>query len=333
MITFTTEEQALLDRGWPRMIRLVDGHPHHKNPEKAALAWGSTWRGDVHHSEWPREAAAIAVRVGPRISPRGKRRKLHAGEPAELLSRQIGVLSGSSTYEHAREWVFLVEAHVGADATLTAIADGFESMRGEPRDHFGLHFAVGAASSVGFMLLRANDAKKHAARLEAFRSKLAGRKPMWETLAGYLDASLDGRAGLDRWLGPSRRNVIAAEYAHDDASYVRACVDESEPSMPFSVRLVAIAGPAVMKNITRRKFYAGDLRAVVRDFGMIRSPETVDLMLSLVGRTTAKDAPASWFASHADFAMPIVESYASRGSERAKAIISAVRKAATRPSS
>ena len=67
MITFTKEEQALLDRGWPRMIRLVDGHAHDRNPERAALAWGSNWRDDVYHSEWPRDVAARVVRLGPRI--------------------------------------------------------------------------------------------------------------------------------------------------------------------------------------------------------------------------------------------------------------------------
>ena len=137
---------------------------------------------------------------------------------------------------------------------------------------------------------------------------------------GHLDASLHGRAGIDRWLGPTRRSSIAAEYAHDDPDYVRACVTEGEDSAPISVRLVAIAGPSVMKNITRRKFYAADLQAVMRDFGMIRTPETVELALSLVGRTTAKDAPVKWIAAHADYAMPIVESFASRGNARAKAV-------------
>jgi len=71
----------------------------------------------------------------------------------------------------------------------------------------------------------------------------------------------------------------------------------------------------------------------MRDFGMIRARETVELALSLVGRSTAKDAPAKWIAAHAEYAMPIVEAYASRGSTKAKAIISASRKAAARPSS
>ena len=333
MITFTDEEQSMLDRGWPRMVRLIDGHAHDKDPEKAALAWGASWRGDTYHSEWPRAAASLAVRLGPRIAPKGKRRKPHAGAPEEILRKQLGVFSGDTTSDHAREWVFLVESLAGTEATLDAIADGFESMRGEPRDVFALHFQTGVASAVGFVLLRAKNRKKHTRRLEAFRATIATKKPHWRMAEGHLDASLNGRAGIDRWLGPARRSVIAAEYAFDDPAYVQACVDEGEPSVPFSVRLAAIAGPDVMKNITRRKFYADDLQAVIRDFGMIRAPETVDLVLSLVGRTTAKDAPVKWIAAHAEYAMPILESYAARGSTRAKAVIAAARAAAKRPSS
>ena len=55
----------------------------------------------------------------------------------------MATFTGSTTTAHACEWVFLVEALIGADATLEAIADGFESMRGEPRDVFALRFKSG----------------------------------------------------------------------------------------------------------------------------------------------------------------------------------------------
>jgi hypothetical protein len=333
MITFTKEEQALLDRGWPRMIRLVDGHPHDKNAEKAALSWASRPRDDSYHSEFPREVARVAVAMGPRWIPRGKRAAIAKGEPRDLLAKHVATFTGGTTSEHGTEYVFLVEAFIGADATLEAIADGFESMRGEPRDVFQLAFKTGVAAAVGFLLLRAKNQKTHVKRLEAFRRTLASKKQHWHMLAGYLDASLHGGAGLRRWLGSNKHSLIWAEYARDDPHYVEECVAECDDDTPMSVRLVAIAGTSVMKNITRRKFYASDLRAVVRDFGMIRAPETVDLILSLVGRSTAKGAPAKWFTSHAEFAMPIVEAYASRGSTRAKAVISAMRKAGARPSS
>jgi hypothetical protein len=335
MITFAKEEQSLLDLGWPRMVRFVEGR-RDKTPEQAAIRWGATWADDVRHSEWPRKTAEIAVRVGPRIVPTTKKRKLHKGEPGEILAQQLAVFSGHSTSGHAREWVFLIEALIGADATLDAIASGFESICKNPRDVFQLAVQTGVTSAIGFMLLRAKNAKAHAKRLEAFRVTLASKKDHWYAMKGYLDASLNGRAGVDRYLAGVPRNVIEAEYAHDDADYVRACVDEADPSEPFSVRLAAIAGPDVMKNIARRKFYADDLPSVLRDFGMIKTRETVELALSFVGRTTAKDAPVKWIAAHADYAMPIVEAAARKGNAKAKAvakIISAGRTEASRPSS
>jgi hypothetical protein len=318
MITFTEEEQKLLDRGWPRMIRLVDGHAHDAHPEKAALAWASRSRDDVYHSEIPREVAKVALSIGPRWVPRGKRVKRDAGAPGELLAKHVAGFTGGTTVDHARDYVFLVEAFIGADATLDAIAAGFESMRGEPRDVFALAFKTGVASAIGFLLLRAKHAKKHTRTLEAIRLTLGSKKPHWRMTAGYLDASLHGRVGLDRWLGPSRRSLIWAEYAEGDPDYVKTCIAECEAAAPMSVRLVAIAGTSAMKNIARRKWYADDLRAVMRDFGMIRAPETVELALSLVGRTTVKDAPVKWIAAHADYAMPIVEKITS--GERAAAI-------------
>src|SRR5262249_8512631 len=154
-----------------------------------------TWADDVRHSEWSRETAEIAARVGPRIVPTTKKRRLHKGEPGEILARQLAVFSGDGTSGHAREWVFLVEALIGADATLEAIAEGFESIRREPRDVFALAVQTGAAAALGFVLLRAKNAKNHARRLEAFRETLASKKDHWHMTRGALDASLNGRAG------------------------------------------------------------------------------------------------------------------------------------------
>ena len=243
------------------MIRLVDGHPHDEKPEKAALAWAGKARGDVYDSEFPREVASLAVRMGPRWIPRGKRATLGKGDPHEILAKHVATFTGGTTSDHARDYVFLVEALVGADATLEAIADGFESMRGEPRDVFQLAFKTGVAAAAGFVLLRAKNGKTHARRLEAFRKTLAKKKRHWHMTAGYLDASLHGAAGLRRWLAPDRHSLIWAEYAKDDPDYVMECIAECEADTPMTVRLVAIAGTSAMKNITRRKWYADDLPA------------------------------------------------------------------------
>jgi hypothetical protein len=52
---------------------------------------------------------------------------------------------------------------------------------------------------------------------------------------------------------------------------------------------------------------------------MVRAPEVVDFMLSLIGKSAAKDVPMKWFEAHADYARPIV---AKSKSPAAKAVAS-----------
>ncbi len=358
MITFTQEEQALLDRGWPRMIRLVDGHPHDKTPERAALSWLETTHEDRYQSEWPREVAYRALRLGPQyrakhgtVTPTkiGKRElslAARAGAPSRdetraVLVKRVATFSGSTTAQRATDDVLLAETILGTNGTLDAIAEGLESWKPAARlDVWKLAHKAGVASTIGFLLRRSSTPKKHVARLDdtlARARTLHAKAPQtWRMFVAYLDASLHGSAGVARALGSRRHSLIWAEYAYDDPAFVRGFVDACEKTAPMFVPVVAIAGAYAMKEITKRKWYAADLPAVMRDFGMIRAPETVELALSLVGRTTAKDAPMKWIAAHADFAMPIVETLASRGNARAKTvakIISEGRKAENRPSS
>jgi hypothetical protein len=39
---------------------------------------------------------------------------------------------------------------------------------------------------------------------------------------------------------------------------------------------------------------------------MIRAPETVELVLSFLGRSSLKDEPLQWLLEHAEYAAPIV---------------------------
>jgi hypothetical protein len=356
MITFTDQEQTLLDRGWPRMIRLVAEHPHDKNPARAALSWLETTTEDRYYAEWPREVAYRALRLGPqvrmkrgtapatKIRPRELSLVAKDGPPARdetraALALRVAKFTGATSHQRATDDVYLAETILGADETLVAIAEGFESMKLARADVFTLRYKEAVASTLRFLLRRAKDRTEHARRLGEQLARirtLHTKSPQtWRMVLGYLDASLHGSAGVARFLGPRRHSLLWAEYA-DDVPFVRGFVDACEKTAPMFVPVVAIAGAYAMKDITKRKWYAADLRAVMRDFGMIRAPETVDLALSLVGRTTVKDAPVRWIASHADFAMPIVEAFARKGNARAKAvakIISAGRMAASRPSS
>jgi len=65
-ICFTEADDELLAKGWPHMVRLADGHPHDKNATKSALAWLGAI-DPKYRSEWPREVANRAMRVGPLV--------------------------------------------------------------------------------------------------------------------------------------------------------------------------------------------------------------------------------------------------------------------------
>src|SRR5260221_11987326 len=64
-ICFSGAEDDLLAHGWPRMARLVDGHPHDKSPAKSAQAWIGSIDPKKYVAEWPREVAYRVLRAGP----------------------------------------------------------------------------------------------------------------------------------------------------------------------------------------------------------------------------------------------------------------------------
>ena len=73
------------------------------------------------------------------------------------------------------------------------------------------------------------------------------------------------------------------------------------------MRLAKLGGVSVLEGLVKRKFSSPELVAALRDFGMVRSPEVVELALSLVGKSALKDAPIEWLVAHADYAKPIVQ--------------------------
>jgi hypothetical protein len=340
-LCFTPEQDELLSKGWPRFARFVDGHPHDKSAARHALAWLGASKGLKYDVEWPREVAHRALRLGPLFKmktgtvPQTKLTREDiataekAGPPSidEVRAKIVGHVAsepGSSAMsDKARAWFFLAEALIGTDVTLEAIADGLATIQSpKPRDEHAPPRATDGASVVGFLLLRAKNRKAHVARfkeeLKRFRA-LEKKNELWDGCAAHLDCSLNGAAGVKRWLA-GRMYTSFAEYAHDDPDYVLETV-ASAPEAPMTVRLVAIAGTAAMKDITKRRWMAAELPSVIRDFGMIRAPETVELVLSLVGKSTAKDAPIRWLEEHADYARPIVERAAKRGNAMAKRVM------------
>ena len=340
-VCFTPEEDLLLARGWPHLVRWVDGHSHDKSPARSALSWLAEWRKDKYHSEWPREVGYRALRLGPGVKEAQstvaatKLRKIdlqrsETDGPPDAKSVKAALTKAAASFalpttdSKCRDWVFLAEAILGADETLDAIATGFEATRVDARaDMLRLDFMQSAAGLVGFLLLRAEQRDAHAARFAAQLARFAGvaaTNVAWRRVARHLDASLNGAVALKRWFA-GRWSVQYAEYAADDPDYVRAAA-LADATTGMTVRLVAIAGTSVLAGVTKRRWAADELPSVVRDFGMVRAPETVALVSSLVGKSSVKDAPLRWLRAHADYARPLVEAAARRGDARAKLVLS-----------
>ncbi len=339
-LCFTAADEALLAGGWPRQVRLVDGHPHDKNPVKSATAWLASYQAK-YHSDWPREVAYRALRAGPRIKIAGATAahvKLNRNDVARLeapgrmsvaetraaLVELVASFRAHTVDLKVRDWVYIAETILGADATLDAIAEGFDEVAKKPVSRWVPEHecvAKAVASILGFVLLRApkKNIKKHTERLAEHHARFstaAVKERRWQHTVGYFDMSLNGAAGVMRY-ARGRKSTWWAEYAHDDPDYVRDCV-AADSTAPMSVRLVSIAGVEVMKNLTKRRFYADELPSVMRDFGMVRAPEAVELALSLIGKSTTKDAPIQWLKAHVEYARPFVERAAKSGEHKAK---------------
>ena len=311
------------------MSRLVDGHAHDKQPAKSARAWvGSI--DPKYASDWPREVAHRVLRAGPIVQFEKTAAMEMAGPPSRDEARAALMFVACSMDEHTYEYkvwdfVYLTETILGADATLDAIAEGFEKSKpkisigaGTPMQCYVKKYLAG---TLGFLLLRAKKPAPLRKRLAAQHARfdaIAKKAKDWGWCAMTFDLALNGAAAYKRALAAGWGiDLVTLENVGDDPDLVRDCVAK-EPKASMTVRLAALGGTAVLANLAKRKLWARDLAPAVRDFGMVRSPDVVDFILSLVGKTAVKDAPSKWFREHADYARPLL---AKSKSPAAKAVL------------
>ncbi len=318
-ICFTEADDELLAKGWPRMARLVDGHPHDKNATKSALAWLAAI-DPKYRSDWPREVASRVMRAGPVVNHAKKQPAIEKGGPPsrdEARAKLADVVANLDEHTSAfkvADFIYLIETVLGADATLDAITDGFERSKprvakpgaGTPMECYVKTYAAG---TIGFLLLRASNNDALRKRLDAQQQRfaeLAKQSGDWAWCAQHLDLSLNGAAGCRRMFASGWRiNLEYVEHARDDPDFVRECV-EKEAKAAMTVRIAKLGGVEVLSGLAKRKFSSPELSAAVRDFGMVCSPDVVEFILSLVGKSAVKDAPIQWLIDHADYAGPIV---------------------------
>jgi len=330
-ICFDPKDDEKLARGWPNVAQLADDGKADKAAAKAAMkAYGAI--DPVHYTVWSRNVLVRFLRAGRAAldakatayddrqeemaelaqKAAGEGASLGAAEAVEALHRLFA--KGTEIYPFQTDaFVYGVESIAGTDAVLDAIAEDIAGVKKQPSSPVS-HMAA----ATGFLLLRASP--KAAKRARAALDKAVANVPKkrsseWEDFANALDLSLNGTAAvrriaagakwcsLDGWRGLIGRPDV--EYA-DDATLVREMVAKAKADAPMSVRVAWLGGTETLAGLSARKWPARQMPAVVRDFGMIRAPEVVELMLSLVGKSSVKDAPMQWFKDHASYAKPIL---------------------------
>lgn len=314
-LCFTAEEDELLVRGWPRCVRLVDDHPDNRRPVSSARAYFAGERS--YGAEWPREVARQVLRAN---GSQKSSRTVGRAEAKSFLARMLVARDGAFAEEQqVTDAIYIVEAIAGSDDTLETVASAFEQPAGRDAPPGLVH----APATLSFLMLRASSrARDHLRPLFEVSRERAGRAG-WDACVRNFDLSLRGARAVKETLLQRREPCLELlDYAADDPEYVRALVARL-PFATMSVRAVQIGGLETMGRLARRclrAFPASEFPHVLRDFGMIKAPETVDLALALVGRMHVKDAPLRWLLSHADYARPLVEDLARRGSPLAKTV-------------
>ncbi|MGC4118960.1 MAG: hypothetical protein QM765_31210 [Myxococcales bacterium] len=337
MLGFTKADDELLAKGWPHLTRLLDDHRHDHAPEKFALAVVSATE-PVYFSDWPREVAYRFLRTGCVSEFKDKvgnglssKTKAALADPRPVEKAEAGLLlyeAVKSSEEGAefkvRDFVFAAEAIAGTDAALEAICSGLEDARLKlPKnlaDPMHTVFKGHVAGTVGFLLLRASAAakKKATKRLAAVREKLAATEAdAWDLAAINLDVSIEGAAAVKRAFAGKQADLQLVQYAHDDPAFVRRAVTE-DLEQPISLRHVAIGGPRVMEGLANRRFPLAQIPYLMRDFGMVKAPQTVELALALMNKASAKGTPRKWFEEHADYARPFLDKLAKGAAEKAR---------------
>lgn len=320
-ICFRPEDDDKLARGYPNLIVPVDGLAQDRAPAKSALKWYMA-SDPIYFAEWPREVLHRVLRVfaadafKKHVDQTMKAFETSGPPDTRALLDAIARMfeTGIVNYAfHKRTLVYGTEALAGTDATLTAIADAFASSAWVvPAETLNESCRDTLVECAAFLLLRASPAVAKAARekIVPLAPKIASA---YEWCARTIDFALHGAAGVKRTMSTvklERGELVAdasLELAGDDPDWVREMVAKAKPAAPMSVRIAHIAGTSVLANLPARKWPSVKMPSIVRDFGMIRDPEIVTFMLSLVGKSSVKDAPLEWFRAHADYARPILQ--------------------------
>ncbi|MEZ4231410.1 MAG: hypothetical protein R3B89_19695 [Polyangiaceae bacterium] len=323
--------------GWPHFT-VIDDVTKPKLPE---------WQGKLFMLpdfalSVPRAEATFAVRLlslprvrrdykewVEKVRPQLERTDpVSADEALEILEINLNPDCGFYLQQHFRRTLFAMEGLVGPSAMAEGVTRAFERLSLEQLTTRNVEFAR-FFSTLGFFLLRVPETE-HASlteRLEAVFQRVAstfsGDVPPLDQVENHsqlwrvLDVILHGKLGAKRsGDGAARGKVTRASslFCHDQ-EFVVACAKqwEGDPqgSPPFS-RLVFLGGEEILECEREwvERYVDPDRKTLgqvlVAHYANIRLPGIVPFMLRLVD-STAKKSALAWFATHADFAKPLLE--------------------------
>ncbi len=344
-ICFDSKDDELLAQGWPHLAKPIDGHKADKAPGKAALkAHGAC--DPIYFTEWPRQTLSRFLRIeASAVMAPGKtydERMAQMNELATKASEDASPLLAAEAIDGLTQmfrkseeiypfqscaFVYGVETIAGTDAVLDVLARELDACT--PKSVTTAKTSM--AQAVGFLLLRASPpcAKRTRAALDKTYAAANAQKTKSEDFQSHveaLDCALHGADAVRRSVSGDWVDLDVAFglgstppiHFADDPKLVQKLVARADATGPMSVRVAFLGGPSVLSGLARRKWPAAQIPSVVRDFGMIRAPEVVELMLALISKSSAKDGPIHWFRSHADYARPLLTK---AKSDTAKAVL------------
>jgi hypothetical protein len=336
--SFSPEQDRLYALGWPHVRVLVDKHKLDKKPDETA-------RGVLEEPEptslfgveWPRETAHRFVRAVPESvksaeyeAALAKPGPVTPEEARKLIDRALSPTLTRPQLQVA-DFLLLLEAITSTEVVADAILSRFERYQSKDwlSDNLRNAFftamlapvALPAAYHLGFFFLRVAETarKKYRARTDALLKKAQPGRPLHVAF----DLVLHGGEAVRRH---RVKALCACHHVTDDPNLVRMLSSTDEHVFSLSPRFVFLGGGDCLDH------YAERAKALPRwtvlrfaeEFGTIKHPKMVPIMLTLSGKKTAKDAPLRWFEAHAEFARPLLEEAAVRKSpqgEAARALI------------
>lgn len=338
---WTPGDDAAFALGFPHLRRLVDGHREDEAPHLSAKRILDAPEAPPR-IEWPRRVAQGLVRVWglPSIwemTPNTKdfrldaeeqlwtERPVDASEAGRLLATRMVTDVAGLSERAIQNFVLLLEAQVGTEATARAIVDTLE---GFDPDLLLAEWSMAPVITyqLGFLLLRVPPAvdKSLRARLRA-----------------CLDTTLDYRPVLRRrgfaGLGSSHARSVhlvlnggaAAEdtdrtlrwYAHvtDDPVLVRMRVALNRLAYVPDARLVFLGGADVLDRYAKdwRKLNGDEQRWFVEQHGRLAAPQVPGLMLDMVAESAVPDAAIAFFTARRERLAGFVEDAAKSQTPRA----------------